>query len=587
MLDSLFDREFPYQELDAQFDTLAEPVEEGSGLAAPELAEDLAGQEFHVCTVRKKEIGDLSIGTVYWLLQAAKAKRRGAKIVVTDFYDKPETPNDGVEKFMKEIGLLEEDEIWPVEDEEPASESETKVVFRRAEDVERDPEVWERFCDYVRANAEAIEDWDIIGHQVRAGIEAVIADDTHEVPPSLERLFEELATWVDGIDKPGVVQLLNHEREITAWIRRLYAEAEKEFWQVELPFKNEYRALERVPSETDEAPDLKIRLRLRDLHRKLAGTDADKEPEERKEFYESLFKDLIDLLKAGSFDLQMDYAKYGGSGVPLDQVSWVTRDITQCLEEVAPSLVPHFLIRENVPQGGKREHWMYRKGEKEIVAALDEILKNELAKERPSLKDLIKVSSALEYSFRINNPITTRLLDDRIDIEELAEFWKLLISGSDLRTQITLWGHPITTKLVQSADLSREKWEALKKEFYATLSARDTWIPNVKDLFSTPIMQRIMRELAEEEPEKLFLCAREKVIFYFIDCNEERCEKFANGPNVELRVIIFIKTFLERYLETDHGTHDEEARKYLAGIAIFEGRLRGFGEEPEEHSWYH
>lgn len=541
MSEILFDQQLDYKELTPHL----------KKTAATEATQDLSEREFHVCTVRQKTMGDISIGNVFWLLQALKAKQMGAKVVVTDFYDTRGSDNTGVVEFMNCIRLL---------DQKGTDES---VDLRRAEDVEKDPALWKTFCDYVRANTERQDEWEIIGESVREGIDEVIAGAEYTVPPSLERLFEELAVWVDGIDKPGVIQLLNHEEETTAWVRRLFASAQKKFWQIAVPFVNEYRGIENVPREIDgKRSTLKIRLRLKDLYKKLAGADRDSEEEERFEFYEQLFSYFVEALEKG-------IVVYEESGVEPD----VAEEITRYLKKIDPRLIP-FLLFHHMPNEEHRE-WFRRDLElvgRQLGESLSEIAKTELKGPNPSLRKLAQIAPALPTNSFLDKSLVTTLLDDRFDIDELCDLWINLIPPRELGTQnLSPWGHPIMTKLAKDPNLSDTKWKALKEVCYQALTVKDVWPPKIKDLVSIPIVQRILKELQDTEPEKLFTCLQVKMQYYFEACDTLPLKEdwLCDGPNPDGKAKKYMRAIAEMYLASGHSTHDVSVRRYLHIIQEF------------------
>ena len=135
-MENIFDREVEFHELDQ------------------ELPDDMTGKTFHICTVRQEKLKDLPIGDLYWILQAFKARERNAEIVVTDFYDKPNSSNDGLRKLLGMVDMCR------VED--GTDSFDPSVNFRRAEDVPRNFDVWRMFTDYVRAHSDEMDQWQSI-----------------------------------------------------------------------------------------------------------------------------------------------------------------------------------------------------------------------------------------------------------------------------------------------------------------------------------------------------------------------------------------------------------------------------------------
>lgn len=537
-MDKLFDREMPFEEA-------------GQAIAD----EDLQGRAVQVCTVRQEEMGDIALGNVFWLLQAAKAQAQGANVTVTDFYDRPDTANTGITDFMK---------ILEMED----------VTFERAEDVPRDMDAWQMFCDFVRANADEMETWETIG-TIRDGIDKVIASgEGYDVPTEMVRFLEEFSVWVRNIDS-GAVQLLNHEREMTGFARRVYPDAKKEFWCVSLPINNEYRG------QYNEDGNIR-RFRLKDLPQKLAlgeqleGYSAEKAADYAL-FYKGLLADIVGIIKA-KIDAEeaKDMARLGEDYEP--DSSYALNSLVAKIADIDYRLIPFFVDEfVDVEQVAEIDLDPYSvddpmdRGEGPINLYVDGVamvVEAELASGNPNLDRVRKMivpyaadSIASGRGYR-RPSLDNALLSDDMPIEELTKYWLDFIKCAEWDERrggdIAIFEHPIARKIAASLGGSDATWEEIKSVYIDHLSGES--FPGGKN-YDLAVINRIMDELFFEDPEVLYRIAEEKMMN--VEQAISRGHVWMVMRYLSKNYLRFLSRLFQKYLESESPRHADEAGKYL------------------------
>ncbi len=516
---TLFDRRGTYQEFDKN------------------LEQDLRGQTFQVCTVRQRRLKDVALGNLFWLLQAAKAKRRGADVVVTDFYDKRDSSNQGILELMEILGMNDAE----------------GVTFRRAEDIQ-DGFLWADLSAHIREVGEDGLEWAMIG-KVRQGIRDVLKA-PWMIPESMNRLLEELSVWIDGIDSDSVVQLMNHEKETMRWVRALRPEARKQYWRVALPFQNEYRG--RYRDVTGPEPEI-IQRRTQDLAGKLAIGRTGGQPEEHAEFYETLFRDLVSELDSRFRD-EADRHEFRG---PVEyKYTHVPRQIVGAIMRIDPRLALFLIgIFETDDEGTEPVKLVgnsisRNKNDKKLRSKIIEGIKMigdaELAGESPSLERVIATAGIFAHDDLVyDKGLNTMLLDERWDINELADYWiKFVENCNDLR-QPKFWVHPVAVKLATAENLSDEKWLKLRKVYQGEIFGNHSgWLPLFSNPLEMPVVKRVIDEVFDEDIDK----ARQLLwdFFYFRQQRDRHCslgragdrdiirylvEKYSNSENADPRWI--------------------------------------------------
>ncbi|MCX6733955.1 MAG: hypothetical protein NTX63_04020 [Candidatus Peregrinibacteria bacterium] len=447
---STFNREIPFQDFD------------------PKLLE---GKKVQVCTVRQAQLSDLSLGSLFWVLKAFQVKEAGGTQMITDFYDKRDSGNTGMVELLQQLG---------VQGEHGAAAPE------RAEDVQRDMSTWQRFCDYVRAHAEEVEVWKTIG-TVRQGIDQVIGSESYEVPQSLERFLEELSVWVRDIDSPNAVQLLHHEAETTEWVRRLFPDAQKEFWKIDLPVVNEYRGKYRDVLDSEAlGENCIVQRRVQDLAEKLAFKGLSGSSEEQDAWYQQMFDDLIEALETVNTKLIID------DWVPPDSGDYVAIECVQkvlvSLHNIDPKLIPFYLLRLTPAQleyarlpdedfsHGRRfpaGHHSYDPpvGFTQGVVLIGEA---ELRKPNPSLRPLHPfipfLKNAHMRELHYPQALDSLLLSEKFSITDLAEFWiEVLKDRHDIAMIPSMYTYPIADKLALSMDIPEPLWNQIRDTYFSAL----------------------------------------------------------------------------------------------------------------------
>jgi len=492
---STFNREIPFQDFD------------------PTLLE---GKKVQVCTVRQAQLSDLSLGSLFWALKAFQAKEVGGAQMITDFYDKKDSKNAGTAELLGQLGMSDG----------------TGTSFERAEDVQRDMSAWQKFCDYVRAHAEEVEVWKTIG-TVRQGIGQVIGSESYEVPQSLERFLEELSVWARDIDSPDAVQLLHHEVETTEWVRRLFPDAQKEFWKIDLPVVNEYRGKYRDVLDSEALGENSIvQRRVQDLAEKLACKGLGGSSEEQDAWYQQMFDDLIEALETVNTKSILD------DWVPPDAGDYVAiacaQKVLDSLNTIDPKLTPFYLLRltpaqleyvrlpdedfshdRKFPEG----HHSYDPpvGFTQGVVLIGEA---ELRKPNPSLRPLhpfipfLKNANMRELHYP--QALDSLLLSEKFSITDLAEFWiEVLKSRHEIYGLPTLYTHPIVDKLANSSDLPEPLWNQIRDIYFSALvglSLNTNFGSNSVfkgDFREIPMIKRVLRErdswLIDGHPLRKFL----------------------------------------------------------------------------------
>ena len=506
MSEDIFDRVVHYEDIDSA------------------LEQDLSGQTVQICTVRQSKLSDVALGNLYWLLQAGKARQRGAKVMVTDFYDRPGSSNQGILKLMAILHL-----------------SGDGVQFRRAEDVPRDEQLWQDISAHIHKNGEAGLTWAMIGH-VGDGIREVLNDSPEDIPSSMDRLIEELSVWVDGIDDESVVQLMNHEVQSTTWVRRLRAKVKKHFWNVKLPFVNEYRG--RYKDVTGPDPVI-IQRRLQDLSGKLAIGRTGGEEDEHASFYEALFHDLVGYLTEEG----RRRAKY----------DWDNPEtlLLQALVDLDPKLLDFYLSDKDPEKIYPRDVL-----EAHPAATLETALqigRAELEAKEPSLKRIIAFASIASDKWLNSRKLTTLLLDSRFSASELCELWDAILSSRDLEITRDVFTHPVSDKLAALSPEISPAWRRIRDRLISDDNhiRLGQAIQKASDPLAVPMIKAIFDDLFTENPN-LVRVLMDRLKKFRLVLNDEMLFLTQNGS-------VFAITVLER-LMAENPAQAEYAKELIQQI---------------------
>ncbi|MBU1019433.1 MAG: hypothetical protein ABII07_03740 [Patescibacteria group bacterium] len=530
-MEDLFDKKIPFREIDQAI-----------------AQEDLRGMSVQVCTVRQKNMEDIALGNVFWLLQAAKARNQGAEVVVTDFYDKQGSDNQGIRDFMDLIGMKD-------------------VELERAEDVPRDMDAWRRFCDFVNENPD--ESMEIAGtvKGVRDCVEGVLKSD--QVCPQgdeFKRFIEEFSVWVRNINS-GMLQWFHHEVEMTRFSKAACADSDKQFWQFELPINNEYRG-------KYDKDGLISHFRLKDLPEKLAlGEKLEGfDPETAREyaaFYRRILDDLLNVLG--------DYCqRFGicGEGYCL-----------QALMKIDPGLaVIHAFNSDDNALCCETECLMDGKSVDRIAEVVTVVLKNDSSSE--SLVRLTPIIRGVNNEL-VEDNAQKELVEFRdflvnyIEkgggaIDDVCRFWIGFVESAITWSLSFLIDNPVINRIVASDDVSESMWAQISNFYKSILFDMNKDHP--LGLFDAPLFQRILSEV-----EPVF-------IMEFVDqwCTRRGLQCYME-KDVKVGSLQFIENLLNYCEQNSCTPHDNWVNAVRDQLNQFRNKKQGYTcdvleEEQEEIS---
>lgn len=443
----------------------------------------LQGQRFEVCTVRQRDLKDLPLGDLIWLLYAAQARHQGAAVTVTDFYDKPGTPHHSVVALMEIVGLS------PGED----------VTFRRAEDVPRNDAFWRRFCDYVRTHREESETWETIG-TIREGILSLLETEGYDVPTTLDRFLEELSVWVESLDADAI-QILNHETETTAWVRRLYASFRKRFLRIALPFENEYRGKYR--QVTPGAEPIIHQRRIRDLFDKLTQPPEAFTSDEDPAFYRHLFDQLIQALSrkhTASSDAsspEPDESTIEDDSDPADFYDDSEQLIQADLLALDPKLLAYYLqTHQKSLEAYIEDDRAFHKDWVASVIAMHRAQRRQGPARLMEVFDSLKRLDLRPEIVLVDRDFENFLSSPEIPVEELADLWNSGLEKSYFRSHPRRLGHPAADRVAKELPSETPSWTRLRD---CVLEQLKSDLP-VQGGLDCPLVNRVLTELAAENP---------------------------------------------------------------------------------------
>lgn len=515
---------------------------------------DMTGQTIQVCTVRQPKLRDVAIGNLYWLVQAHKARRRGAEVVVTDFYDKAGSNNQGTLDLLSVLGMRDDE----------------KVHFRRAEDVPRDLSLWLDVVQHIRQQGLEALEWAQVG-KVTEGLTDVLESADDSVPDSMQRLIEELSVWVDGIDDEAVIQLVNHERQSTTWVLTLRERVRKQFWNLQLPFENEYRG--RYQDLDGDTPVI-IQRRIQDLAGKLAEKPDPADPKQSI-FYHQLFTDLVvelrSLYKPKSYNSTVPATAYRNLDHELDD-EYDDEDE----EEVSYGLLisdtqEHFFVANQLAQLDPRLPVFYFLDHPELVgeyiamihskkAAVQGVVAGvELLIEAESSSpeiSLDRLHSIIPFVGMGNKKLQSLLVNERVHPQTLCSFWLNLVGSSVSPSSFT---HPAADKIAR-LHTDHVLWPNIRDAYLAGLPSFEKVIKQTADPFSVPMIAAIVHDLLQTDPGKFF-----SMIEKWLNKDSYSRKRGVDAMKTIPSVRTFFTQCLERLSATSEA-HRQDAQRLIESL---------------------
>lgn len=509
---------------------------------------NLKGKEFQFCTVRQPTVRGLSMGTLYWLLQARRVLDSGSSVAVTDFYDDKKSDGSAVIKLAEALQI-------------PKGRNRIKP----AEDVQRNMYAWRLFCDYIRAHRDEGSTWGVIG-TMDEGIDAVLASEGYDVPASMERFLEELSVWSLGIDDTRAVQVFHHEDETTEWTMRLFPNASKNFLKVALPMANEFRGKYKVALEG--GGEATVQRRVGDLAAKLAEpNDVNKgegEGAELKLFYKILFNELVEALKSRD--------------APDDHKSVVAK-----LMQIDPDLVAFYIESLGAAEIKKymraSAFYEYRRGSGDdyhrnigedafaevLFKGILLIARSEAQVDTPALERIKTILAAMPCSAYLNPvpsthaspkiPFDNLMGSEALPINEVVEnIWLPVAESDDCHFPLIhdhFWANPISDRIAREVGTSSKLWE---KVFSKCMSILDVYpITLIRGKMSDiPLFKKVVDYIVGNNPEILLSIARRNLEQTYSDSRLLSTES--------IRMYVYM---LERYVACPGVAEVETARGIL------------------------
>ncbi len=191
------------------------------------LVEHNSGQNVSLCTVRSSNLGDTKLGNVFWVLLARRLAKKQCKVNIYDFPEKGQGPSAIVTNKLVEIFEV----------------GNTRVSKAEDHNQERARKELKRFAKIYSSNPSAYPG-------LIPAVSEGLLKSKEGLDPSLDRMSEELAIFLEGHENPRAVQFSNHESETVQLVRYL-GNPKKRFVRMDLGgIESEFRA-ERVAKVKD------------------------------------------------------------------------------------------------------------------------------------------------------------------------------------------------------------------------------------------------------------------------------------------------------------------------------------------------